>query len=480
MAKKSEVLKENTHKEKAHTSPVWSYFKVCEDNPVWADCLLCGVRMSRGGTAPNRCGTTNLRRHVLCSHNITLPSAKPGVKFDGPQRNLRKKQLKLMPSVLNKSAPTTHKKAKPKVKKCPAPLQKVKPTKEPEDNLVPEVEPVMCIRWNTYLNNMTSTLPDLLHDEQFVDVTLACEGQSLKCHKILLAACSPYFYELLSGAACKHPIIMFKDYHFWELQALVAFMYSGEVNVPQSQLPRILRVAEALQIKGLANPSPNAEPPPDAHQPSNDHQMFNETSNKESSFREQIMNKRKRKPSLHNCCKNPPKNTIKPKHKLVTVKPRSKLKSVKRKVMPPTKKLKLTPNKKFNPKKVVAKGEIPPEDIHNGVMTSDQSLNDETTPTPSSPLLPSEMPDMLNDILGIKEETSDTTERISLPEPHAVGSVEGMFPLEDLEGMKMEIGGSEPGIGRFLTNGLHEGEQFDLLPDLHPECTLDEDEEGRR
>lgn len=43
---------------------------------------------------------------------------------------------------------------------------------------------------------------------------------------------------------------MFKDYQFWELQALVAFMYCGEVSVPQSQLPRILRVAEALQIKG--------------------------------------------------------------------------------------------------------------------------------------------------------------------------------------------------------------------------------------
>lgn len=67
---------------------------------------------------------------------------------------------------------------------------------------------------------------------------------------MLLAACSPYFHELLTSANCPHPVIVFKDYQFWELQALVAFMYSGEVNVPQSHLPWILRAAESLQIKG--------------------------------------------------------------------------------------------------------------------------------------------------------------------------------------------------------------------------------------
>lgn len=74
MTEKSEGKKEKSSR--SYFSPVWSYFKVCEDNAVLADCLLCGARMTRGGSAPSRCGTTNLRRHVLYAHNISLPSAK--------------------------------------------------------------------------------------------------------------------------------------------------------------------------------------------------------------------------------------------------------------------------------------------------------------------------------------------------------------------------------------------------------------------
>jgi len=31
---------------------------------------------------------------------------------------------------------------------------------------------------------MQATFPSLLNNEQFVDVTLACEGRSIKCHKV--------------------------------------------------------------------------------------------------------------------------------------------------------------------------------------------------------------------------------------------------------------------------------------------------------
>jgi len=50
----------------------------------------------------------------------------------------------------------------------------------------------------------------------------------------------------------KHPIIILKDVPFSHLQAILEFMYAGEVNVSQEQLPAFLKTAERLKVKGLA------------------------------------------------------------------------------------------------------------------------------------------------------------------------------------------------------------------------------------
>jgi len=117
----------------------------------------------------------------------------------------------------------------------------------------------VCLRWNSYHSNMQNSFPSLLDTEQFVDVTLACEGRSLKCHKMILSSCSDYLADLLRENPCQHPIILMKDLKFWEVEALVKFMYRGEVNIAHDKLPQLLNAAEALQVKGLAGPSPSSQ-----------------------------------------------------------------------------------------------------------------------------------------------------------------------------------------------------------------------------
>lgn len=95
---------------------------------------------------------------------------------------------------------------------------------------------------------MHSAFPKLLSSEQFVDVTLACDGGSIKCHKVVLSACSDYLERLLLDLPCTHPIIFLRDMKMWELHALVEFMYRGEVYVEQTQLAKLMSAAEALQV----------------------------------------------------------------------------------------------------------------------------------------------------------------------------------------------------------------------------------------
>uniref|UniRef100_A0A1B0ACT2 BTB domain-containing protein n=1 Tax=Glossina pallidipes TaxID=7398 RepID=A0A1B0ACT2_GLOPL len=99
----------------------------------------------------------------------------------------------------------------------------------------------LCLRWNSHLGSIGGAFPQLLAGQRFVDVTLACEGHQVHCHRLVSAACSSYFESILD----ENPILP-SEIKLWEIQAL-----KGEVNVTQARLPQLLRCAEQLRIRGL-------------------------------------------------------------------------------------------------------------------------------------------------------------------------------------------------------------------------------------
>ncbi|MCL4123722.1 UNVERIFIED_CONTAM: hypothetical protein GTU68_057158, partial [Idotea baltica] len=114
-------------------------------------------------------------------------------------------------------------------------------------------EQQFCLRWNNFQSNIVTSFEALLDKEEFVDVTLTAEGKSLKAHRVLLSACSPYFRELFRDLPShQHPVIVLRDTSFLELKSLLSFIYHGEVNVSQDRLGLLLKTAESLRIKGLA------------------------------------------------------------------------------------------------------------------------------------------------------------------------------------------------------------------------------------
>jgi hypothetical protein len=47
-----------------------------------------------------------------------------------------------------------------------------------------------------FQTNIVAALVNLKLDEDFVDVTLSCEGKSIKAHRVILSACSDYFRDI--------------------------------------------------------------------------------------------------------------------------------------------------------------------------------------------------------------------------------------------------------------------------------------------
>ncbi|GLH11857.1 Probable transcription factor Ken [Gryllus bimaculatus] len=109
----------------------------------------------------------------------------------------------------------------------------------------------LALTWDDHHNTLVGVFRKLLETSTLVDCTIAAEGRYLRAHKIILSACSPYFEMLFSQENEKNPIVVLKDIKFQELQAMIDFIYSGKVKVPEDRLGDFVDAAESLQIKGL-------------------------------------------------------------------------------------------------------------------------------------------------------------------------------------------------------------------------------------
>jgi hypothetical protein len=114
------------------------------------------------------------------------------------------------------------------------------------------------LRWNNHQSHILESFDALLQQNSLVDVTLVCADRSLRAHKVVLSACSPFFERVFNDTPCKHPTIVLKDYRGWLVQAIVDFMYRGEIAVPQDRLNQLIQAAESLQIRGLVTAVPTA------------------------------------------------------------------------------------------------------------------------------------------------------------------------------------------------------------------------------
>jgi len=108
-----------------------------------------------------------------------------------------------------------------------------------------------CLRWNDFESNISVAFRELREDKDFFDVTLACDDEQISAHKVILSACSPFFRNILRRNPHQHPLLYLKGVKFTDLQAVLNFMYNGEVNVAQEELNSFLAVAEELRVKGL-------------------------------------------------------------------------------------------------------------------------------------------------------------------------------------------------------------------------------------
>ncbi|XP_028326163.1 kelch-like protein 41b [Gouania willdenowi] len=98
-------------------------------------------------------------------------------------------------------------------------------------------------------------LKELLSENKFVDCTLKVGDRNLPCHRLIMAACSPYFREIFFTEDGKEventKEVVLDDVNPTILDMIVQYLYSAEIDLTDDNVQEIIVVANRFQIPSV-------------------------------------------------------------------------------------------------------------------------------------------------------------------------------------------------------------------------------------
>lgn len=97
-------------------------------------------------------------------------------------------------------------------------------------------------------------LKELLNENKLIDCVLKVGDRSIPCHRLILAACSPYFRELFFSSDSKDADkkeVTLENLDPVLMEAIVNYMYSAEIDINNNNVQELLTVANRFQIPSV-------------------------------------------------------------------------------------------------------------------------------------------------------------------------------------------------------------------------------------
>ena len=110
----------------------------------------------------------------------------------------------------------------------------------------------ICLRLNEFEESTMVYWQELRMEDNFCDMSLACEDKIIKAHKVIISFYSPIIKSILMSNETSHSLIYLKGVRYKDLQYLIEFMYQGKVVIPEEDVSCFLEVAEDLNVRGLS------------------------------------------------------------------------------------------------------------------------------------------------------------------------------------------------------------------------------------
>ena len=110
------------------------------------------------------------------------------------------------------------------------------------------------MEWDAYPDHLKRIMGDMMKTDDFTDVTLVSDDKKhIKAHRNILAACSPFFKNILQIEERNNHIIYLRGIQYSELELLLEFIYLGEATFDRERFNEFVLVAKNLEIKDFEN-----------------------------------------------------------------------------------------------------------------------------------------------------------------------------------------------------------------------------------
>ena len=115
----------------------------------------------------------------------------------------------------------------------------------------------LVLGWTDFQKNVSESFQNVRMSTDFSDVTLVFDGDIVlvEAHRVVLAAGSTFFQQVLSGTlrSHPHPLIYLAGVSRPHIDHILDFLYNGQTKIPHTQLHGFLETAKSLGIKGLGD-----------------------------------------------------------------------------------------------------------------------------------------------------------------------------------------------------------------------------------